>query len=90
MNSWELIVEENIEVYTRRLEVYTRRLKVDGGYLYRTITNDDYDTRAVAMCFVPDVDLARYQSHLRDAYTQGWKDGKEHSKLGIQDDLPSS
>ncbi len=49
----------------------TCRLKVDGGYLYRIYGSE----AVVAMCFVPDVDLMRYQAHLRDAYNQGLKDG---------------
>lgn len=58
------------------------RVKVDGGYLYQSFSGED----EVCMCFVPDVDLARYQSHLRDAYNQGLKDGqdvahKQYSKV---------
>lgn len=52
---------------------YTERLKVDGGYIYETDKG---------ICFVPDVDLQRYQSHLRDAYNQGYKQGLQDSKLG--------
>lgn len=47
------------------------RIKVEGGYVYETENG---------LCFVPDVDLQRYQSHLRDAYTQGFNDGQEHAK----------
>ncbi len=46
------------------------RMKVGGGHLYQYL-----DDTGVAMCFVPDVDLQRYQAHLRDAYNQGFKDG---------------
>jgi len=46
------------------------RLKVDGGWLYRTGTPE-----TIAMSFVPDIDLQRYQSHLRDAYKQGYSAG---------------
>jgi hypothetical protein len=46
----------------------TFRLKVDGGHIY---------TIKEGLCFVPDVDLTRYQAHLRDAYNQGFKDGRE-------------
>jgi hypothetical protein len=52
----------------------TVRLKVDGGYLYETIHG---------LCFVPDVDLTRYQSHLRDAYRAGYRDGHEDAKNGV-------
>lgn len=56
-------------------EVYAygcKRLKVEGGHLYSvTLTSPEYVT------FVPDVDLSKYQSHLRDAYNQGFKDGRE-------------
>lgn len=54
----------------------TSRLKVDGGhlYVYRGLTTD------IAMTFVPDIDLQRYQSHLRDAYNQGYKNGREDAR----------
>jgi len=47
------------------------KIKVDGGHLYESKNG---------LCFVPDVDLTRYQSHLRDAYSQGFKDGKSYSE----------
>lgn len=64
------------EPHWERVTVGTWRLKVEGGYLYQT---DDHDSNA--MCFVPDVDLTRYQAHLRDAYNQGYKDGHEEGIL---------
>lgn len=54
------------------------RIKVEGGYIYRVMFQGDVTTS-----FVPDVDLQRYQSHLRDAYTQGYKDGQEDAKNDI-------
>lgn len=64
---WELVVNENEYIYTDRL-------KVDGGHLYRI--NYEQDGKiCMSMSFVPDVDLTKYQSHLRDAYNQGYKDG---------------
>ncbi len=57
------------------------RMKVDGGYLYAATAS-----QGIAMCLVPDVDLTRYQSHLRDAYTQGYKDGVEDGKSGLNDE----
>lgn len=48
------------------------RIKVDGGWVYRVMFQGD-----VATSFVPDVDLQRYQAHLRDAYNQGFKDGQD-------------
>lgn len=48
------------------------RIKVDGGHVYRSINQGD-----LSICFVPEIDLQRYQSHLRDAYDQGFKDGLE-------------
>lgn len=54
------------------------RIKVDGGHVYRTISSGD-----ISICFVPDVDLQRYQAHLRDAYTKGYADGQEDAKNGI-------
>ena len=58
--------------------INTWRFKVDGGYLYH-----NEEEGGNTMCFVPDVDLQRYQSHLRDAYTQGFNDGQEHAKNEI-------
>ena len=56
-----------------------RRIKVDGGYLYESFQGND----ETSMCFVPDVDLTRYQAHLRDAYKQGYQDGQEDAKNDI-------
>lgn len=50
------------------------RIKVDGGYIYETPNG---------LCFVPDIDLQRYQSHLRDAYKKGYADGQEDAKNGV-------
>jgi hypothetical protein len=75
MEKWELVVDNKINGVTERL-------KVDGGYLYRIIRFDDSDS--VAMSFVPDVDLQRYQAHLRDAYNKGYSDGQEDAKHGVK------
>lgn len=65
----------------------TIRLKVEGGYIY-DINNPIAGHSST--CFVPDVDLQRYQSHLRDAYNQGFKDGQEESKcIHIKKDIPN-
>ena len=47
------------------------RFKVDGGWIY--CVEEKHPV------FVPDIDLQRYQSHLRDAYNQGFKDGIAHT-----------
>lgn len=60
--------------------ICVRRMKVDGGYLYESY---DKDGGYFSMCFVPDVDLQRYQAHLRDAYTLGYKDGQEDTRNGV-------
>lgn len=65
--------------WERVTESGTDRLKVDGGWLYR----DQKANGGLAIAFVPDVDLQRYQAHLRDAYSQGYKDGQENGKQGI-------
>ena len=75
--TWETIVDTDCTT--------TERLKVSGGYLYHRCDYfmsdcDHKDNETTTMCFVPDVDLQRYQSHLRDAYNQGFKDGKEERK----------
>lgn len=54
------------------------RIKVNGGSVYRTISQGD-----VSICFVPDVDLQRYQAHLRDAYKKGYADGHEDGENDI-------
>jgi hypothetical protein len=61
------------EVYDQASNCITQRMKVDGGWLFTLIHNQ---LKQMQMCFVPDVDLQRYQSHLRDAYNQGFKDGQ--------------
>jgi hypothetical protein len=53
----------------------TARLKVDSGYVYRIETS-----KGLTMCYVPDIDLQRYQAHLRDAYNKGFADGLEEGK----------
>jgi hypothetical protein len=47
-------------------------IAVTGGLIYRTIESNDISTT-----FVPDLDLHRYQEHLKDAYHQGYRDGRE-------------
>lgn len=54
------------------------RIKTDGGYIYKTISQGD-----VSICFVPDIDLQRYQAHLRDAYKTGYADGQADAKNGM-------
>jgi hypothetical protein len=72
------MIEDNVnnskwELFDRAPRASTERLKVDGGYLYFV---SHQELRNSSMCFVPDVDLTRYQAHLRDAYNQGFKDGQ--------------
>lgn len=57
------------------------RIKVEGGHIY------SFKDINGPMCFVPDIDLQRYQSHLRDAYTQGYQAGQEDAKKGIKEDI---
>lgn len=52
-----------------------RRLKIDGGYIHQAIYEG-----STSICFVPDIDLSRYQSHLRDAYKKGYEDGMNDMK----------
>lgn len=64
-NKWEKISENDVTGVCRHA--------VDGGWLYTvTIKN----VKMFTTTFVPDVDLQRYQAHLRDAYSQGFQDGK--------------
>ena len=72
-------MKEEIWIHVSRTgEVNCDRLKVDGGWLYRS-----GNSHFVSQCFVPDIDLARYQSHMRDAYNQGYKAGHEDCRLGV-------
>lgn len=73
--------EEKWDIIERDFEEGSSRLKVNGGYLYRELWVYS-DAVSVSLCFVPDVDLQRYQSHLRDAYNQGFKDGLEEKAGG--------
>lgn len=50
------------------------RIKVDGGHLYNSNRTGGTST------FVPDIDLTRYQSHLRDAYRQGYDAGIQDTR----------
>lgn len=79
---WEVVVDER--------RAWTKRLKVDGGHLYRICFQSPDDSFGVAMSFVPDVDLTRYQAHLRDAYKQGYMDGQLEARNPILDrtDIP--
>lgn len=52
------------------------RIKVDGGWLYEGENG--------FMTFVPDIDLKRYESHLRDAYKKGYEDGHSDGKAGFK------
>ena len=63
----------------------TERLKVEGGYLYHVTCHQINQT---SMCFVPDIDLARYQSHLRDAYRKGFEDGvaETAARIGVRNE----
>jgi hypothetical protein len=55
----------------------TKRLLVDGGHIYAI----EY-VEGITTTFVPDIDLTRYQAHLRDAYKAGYKDGLEDGNAG--------
>jgi hypothetical protein len=64
----------------------THRLKVEGGFLYRCKSNNmcvNFISSPPSICFVPDIDLLKYQSHLRDAYKKGYEAGHYDSKLNI-------
>jgi len=64
----------------------TAKTKVNGGYLYNHVVTNDDDEISSSMCFVPDIDLTRYQAHLRDAYKQGYEAGHQDAKNGIKED----
>jgi hypothetical protein len=60
----------------------TERLRVDGGHLYHHIVQAGNQITS-SMSFVPEIDLTRYQAHMRDAYKKGYLDGHADSKQGI-------
>ena len=68
------------EVVDEAPNAITERLKVDGGHLYHVGNNA---ARSTSMCFVPEIDLQRYQSHLRDAYTKGYAEGHADAKINV-------
>lgn len=65
-------MSEEIESKWEHVDNYLWRIKVEGGHIYQGTNGDN----GVSNCFVPDVDLTRYQAHLRDAYSKGFEDGK--------------
>lgn len=71
------------EFYDSANNAITERLKVDGGWLYHLALQNT--PSAANMCFVPDVDLARYQSHLRDAFKQGYEAGHKDAGSGVHE-----
>ena len=66
------------EIFWEQIHGDTFRAKVDGGHLYHVLDKDGN-----CMSFVPDIDLTRYQAHLRDAYKQGYEAGHADGKVGI-------
>jgi len=78
------------EVVCKAYKNDTTRMKVDGGWLYRSISYDkvlgSFNTpTSESIAFVPEIDLQRYQAHLRDAYKQGYENGQQDAKHGIQE-----
>jgi hypothetical protein len=63
--------------------INVRRIRVDGGYIYKTYN----DMKDITSCFVPDIDLTRYQAHLRDAYNKGFQDGLGEGKLAVLSEI---
>ena len=75
---WKSIFEfENEEANAFR---NTAKMKVNGGEIYVDYFRLDSQITS-SMVFVPDVDLQRYQAHLRDAYKKGYEDGQvDHAR----------
>jgi hypothetical protein len=57
------------------------RIKVNGGHIYASSCEDNSP-----IAFVPDIDLTRYQAHLRDAYKKGYENGHADAKAGVHYD----
>ena len=68
------------ETYDSSPVAITERIPVEGGHIYYV---SNHIARQTALCFVPDVDLKRYQSHLRDAYHQGFVDGMIEARANL-------
>jgi hypothetical protein len=66
-NGWEIVTQSDVALLVR--------YKVEGGHLYCKILEFKNSAPMASTVFVPDVDLTRYQAHLREAYNQGFKDG---------------
>lgn len=78
---------ETLDVrYDEDIYEHFSRCKVEGGHLYRSFVRWKHQP-TLSMNFVPDVDLSRYQAHLRDAYRQGYNDGQSDAKVGCRADL---
>jgi hypothetical protein len=71
-DGWEFVTKSDVALLIR--------YKVEGGYLYCKILEFTNSSPMSSMVFVPDVDLTRYQAHLRDAYLKGFADGLEEGK----------
>ena len=67
--------EKDPEKNWERVTDETSRLKVAGGWIYRV-----ENSKGLTICLVPDVDLQRYEAHLRDAYKKGYEDGLQEGK----------
>jgi len=72
-SEWETLEGSSYTSFERKM--------VDGGFIYRSCTHVPNEGISESLCFVPDIDLTRYQSHLRDAYNQGFKDGSQEKRV---------
>lgn len=72
-NEWEEVSQNDVTAVCRH--------KVDGGWLYSVTVKGAPN---FTVTFVPDIDLTRYQAHLRDAYKKGYEDGHQDAAKGLQ------
>lgn len=74
VNPWEDVSANEV--------THVCRHKVEGGWLYSTTVSG---VNMFTVTFVPEIDLSRYQAHLRDAWKQGYEDGRRDERMGVVD-----
>lgn len=76
VNPWEDVSANEV--------THVCRHKVEGGWLYSTTVSG---VNMFTVTFVPEIDLSRYQAHLRDAWKQGHDQGVEDARRGLNANL---
>lgn len=72
-HKWESVEKDSFHT--------TQRMKVSGGWLYHrrdwfnSMESNNF-VESTTMCFVPDVNLAEFGKHIKEAYEAGYERGK--------------